>query len=106
MNTLDPWKLKTADEILEDVNAALKSEFKAHDEYRKAPADDCIVGVCSMNNCLYPVCSEAGKAELARREQVRREASEVKVTYGQSMLFDGDYSGYTISDKSMRRTRE
>jgi hypothetical protein len=25
--------------------------------YRKAIADDCVVGVCSMNNCLYPDCS-------------------------------------------------
>lgn len=27
--------------------------------YRKAIADDCVVGYCSINNCLYPTCSRA-----------------------------------------------
>jgi hypothetical protein len=25
-------------------------------EYRKAIDPDCIIGVCSQNNCLYPDC--------------------------------------------------
>lgn len=47
-------------------------------EYRKAISDDCVVGVCSLNNCLYPHC--AIKSQL-----------EVMVTHGHSMLFDKGY---------------
>lgn len=28
--------------------------------YRDAIADDCVIGTCSMNNCLYPDCSVSG----------------------------------------------
>lgn len=26
--------------------------------YRPAIADDCLIGVCSMNNCLFPACTK------------------------------------------------
>jgi hypothetical protein len=29
-------------------------------EYRKAIADDCVIGVCTVNNCLYPNCAPSG----------------------------------------------
>lgn len=29
--------------------------------YRKAIHDDCIIGTCSMNNCLYPSCAKEPK---------------------------------------------
>lgn len=29
-------------------------------EYRKAIADDCVIGVCTVNNCMYPNCAPSG----------------------------------------------
>lgn len=56
-------------------------------EYRKAIADDCIVGICSVNNCLYPSCSASGKKALHTR-LVDDAINETRVVHGHSMLFD------------------
>lgn len=36
--------------------------------YREAIADDCVIGVCSINNCHYPYCRkiEVEHARLLR----------------------------------------
>lgn len=35
-------------------------------EYRKPIADDCVAGICSLNNCRYPDCSVEGLKSIGR----------------------------------------
>ena len=41
-------------------------------DYRKAIDDRCIIGMCSMNNCLFPSCVTELHNDLRLREEQRR----------------------------------
>lgn len=61
--------------------------------YREAISPDCIVGVCSLNNCLYPHCAVKSQVEeLAAMKPPHHREQQLKAgpkqTTGHSMLFD------------------